>query len=121
VKSMVAERMPDGLGEGVSGAGSRGGGAFNGHLCVIIINAHPPFSCRPSLSPPAQTPPQPQPQPHPNPQGLMFPGFMYLHTLFLTRGRLESTWRVLETFGGLGVGGLRGLKVVCSVLCGVLL
>ena len=29
----------------------------------------------------------------------MFPGFMYLHTLFLTRGRLESTWTVLKTFG----------------------
>ena len=29
----------------------------------------------------------------------MFPGFMYLHTLFLTRGRLESTWTVLKAFG----------------------
>ncbi|GBF89351.1 hypothetical protein Rsub_02229 [Raphidocelis subcapitata] len=47
VKAMVAERMPEGLGEA----------------------------------------------------GLMFPGFMYLHTLFLTRGRLESTWTVLKTFG----------------------
>lgn len=47
VKAMVAERMPDGLGD----------------------------------------------------SGLMFPGFMYLHTLFLTRGRLESTWTVLKTFG----------------------
>jgi hypothetical protein len=24
---------------------------------------------------------------------------MYLHTLFLTRGRLESTWTVLKLFG----------------------
>jgi hypothetical protein len=31
--------------------------------------------------------------------GLLFPGFMYLHTLFLTRGRLESTWAVLRMFG----------------------
>jgi hypothetical protein len=31
--------------------------------------------------------------------GLLFPGFMYLHTLFLTRGRLESTWTVLKLFG----------------------
>ncbi|KAI8463172.1 MAG: hypothetical protein J3K34DRAFT_527193 [Monoraphidium minutum] len=31
--------------------------------------------------------------------GLLFPGFMYLHTLFLTRGRLESTWAVLRAFG----------------------
>ncbi|KAI8466496.1 MAG: hypothetical protein J3K34DRAFT_460850 [Monoraphidium minutum] len=31
--------------------------------------------------------------------GLTFPGFMYLHTLFLTRGRLESTWAVLKAFG----------------------
>uniref|UniRef100_A0A383VCR8 Mitochondrial Rho GTPase n=1 Tax=Tetradesmus obliquus TaxID=3088 RepID=A0A383VCR8_TETOB len=31
--------------------------------------------------------------------GLLFPGFMYLHTLFLTRGRLESTWTVLRLFG----------------------
>jgi hypothetical protein len=44
----------------------------------------------------------------------MFPGFMYLHTLFLTRGRLESTWTVLKAFGapraawgwGVGVWGL---------------
>jgi hypothetical protein len=35
----------------------------------------------------------------PKPGGLLFPGFMYLHTLFLTRGRLESTWAVLRMFG----------------------
>lgn len=40
-------------------------------------------------------------------QGLMFPGFMYLHTLFLTRGRLESTWTVLKTFGERGIAGKR--------------
>lgn len=34
--------------------------------------------------------------------GLLFPGFMYLHTLFLTRGRLESTWTVLRMFGEYG-------------------
>jgi Ras family protein T1 len=34
-----------------------------------------------------------------NDAGLLFPGFMYLHTLFLTRGRLESTWTVLRLFG----------------------
>lgn len=34
-----------------------------------------------------------------NDAGLLFPGFMYLHTLFLTRGRLESTWAVLKLFG----------------------
>lgn len=48
------------------------------------------------------------------PQGLAFPGFMYLHTLFLTRGRYESTWTVLKTFGARGAlcvcvhGGLPG-------------
>lgn len=36
---------------------------------------------------------------HHHPPGLLFPGFMYLHTLFLTRGRLESTWTVLKLFG----------------------
>ena len=35
-----------------------------------------------------------------SPAGLQFPGFMYLHTLFLTRGRLESTWTALRMFGG---------------------
>jgi hypothetical protein len=28
---------------------------------------------------------------------------MYLHTLFLTRGRLESTWTVLKMFGEWGM------------------
>lgn len=36
--------------------------------------------------------------------GLLFPGFMYLHTLFLTRGRLESTWTVLKLFGKSAAG-----------------
>lgn len=30
---------------------------------------------------------------------LNFQGFVYLHSLFITRGRLESTWAVLRTFG----------------------
>ncbi|GBF95707.1 hypothetical protein Rsub_08689 [Raphidocelis subcapitata] len=31
--------------------------------------------------------------------GLLFPGFLYLHTLFLTQGRPESVWAVLTAFG----------------------
>lgn len=30
---------------------------------------------------------------------LLFRGFLYLHSLFITRGRLESTWSVLRRFG----------------------
>ena len=30
---------------------------------------------------------------------LLFKGFLYLHSLFITRGRLESTWAVLRRFG----------------------
>jgi hypothetical protein len=40
----------------------------------------------------------------------MLPGFMYLHTLFLTRGRLESTWSVLKTFGAALVGRWRARR-----------
>ena len=31
--------------------------------------------------------------------GLTELGFLYLHTLFIQRGRLETTWAVLRTFG----------------------
>jgi len=30
---------------------------------------------------------------------LTLPGFLYLHTLFIRRGRLETTWQVLRSFG----------------------
>jgi mitochondrial Rho GTPase 1 len=33
------------------------------------------------------------------PQGLTEIGFLFLHTLFIQRGRLETTWTVLRTFG----------------------
>ncbi|WFD25995.1 ERMES complex Ca(2+)-binding regulatory GTPase gem1 [Malassezia nana] len=32
-------------------------------------------------------------------QGLTLAGFLYLHTLFVQRGRLETTWSILWTFG----------------------
>lgn len=32
-------------------------------------------------------------------QGLTEIGFLFLHTLFIQRGRLETTWTVLRTFG----------------------
>jgi mitochondrial Rho GTPase 1 len=32
-------------------------------------------------------------------QGLSEIGFLFLHTLFIQRGRLETTWAVLRTFG----------------------
>lgn len=31
--------------------------------------------------------------------GLTLPGFLFLHALFIERGRLETTWAVLRTFG----------------------
>ena len=31
--------------------------------------------------------------------GLTLPGFLFLHTLFVERGRLETTWQVLRRFG----------------------
>ena len=31
--------------------------------------------------------------------GLTLPGFLFLHTLFIERGRLETTWQVLRRFG----------------------
>ncbi|KAI1299961.1 Mitochondrial Rho GTPase 1 [Halotydeus destructor] len=32
-------------------------------------------------------------------EGLTLPGFLFLHTLFIQRGRHETTWTVLRTFG----------------------
>lgn len=37
--------------------------------------------------------------PHLRDGGLTLAGFLYLHTLFIQRGRLETTWTVLWTFG----------------------
>ena len=31
--------------------------------------------------------------------GLTEAGFLYLHTIFIQRGRLETTWTVLRKFG----------------------
>jgi Ras family protein T1 len=31
--------------------------------------------------------------------GLTETGFLYLHTMFIQRGRLETTWTVLRKFG----------------------
>ena len=31
--------------------------------------------------------------------GLTLPGFLFLHALFIERGRLETTWQVLRRFG----------------------
>ena len=31
--------------------------------------------------------------------GLTLEGFLFLHVLFIERGRLESTWAVLRKFG----------------------
>jgi len=33
------------------------------------------------------------------PAGLALPGFLFLHALFIERGRLETTWAVLRTYG----------------------
>jgi hypothetical protein len=32
-------------------------------------------------------------------EGLTEAGFLYLHTIFIQRGRLETTWTVLREFG----------------------
>jgi Ras family protein T1 len=32
-------------------------------------------------------------------EGLTEAGFLYLHTIFIQRGRLETTWAVLRKFG----------------------
>ena len=37
--------------------------------------------------------------PHLRDDSLTLAGFLYLHTLFIRRGRLETTWTVLRTFG----------------------
>ncbi len=33
------------------------------------------------------------------PSGLTLAGFIFLHALFIERGRLESTWKVMTQFG----------------------
>ena len=34
-----------------------------------------------------------------NDHGLTLPGFLFLHALFIEKGRLETTWAVLRKFG----------------------
>ena len=34
-----------------------------------------------------------------NAQGLTLQGFLFLHALFIERGRIETTWTALERFG----------------------
>lgn len=41
----------------------------------------------------------PTQHPHLRDGCLTMPGFLYLHTLFIQRGRLETTWTVLRSFG----------------------
>lgn len=41
----------------------------------------------------------PSHHPHLREGSLTMAGFLYLHTLFIQRGRLETTWTVLRTFG----------------------
>ena len=44
--------------------------------------------------------------------GLSLPGFLFLHALFIERGRLETTWAVLRRWAGVhGVGGWVGGQV----------
>ncbi|UZJ57337.1 hypothetical protein CBS101457_006657 [Exobasidium rhododendri] len=43
--------------------------------------------------------PSKRPHPHLRDGYLTLSGFLYLHTLFIQRGRLETTWTVLRTFG----------------------
>ncbi len=40
-------------------------------------------------------------------RGLTLEGFLFLHVLFIERGRLESTWAVLRKFGEFEGEGLR--------------
>jgi len=76
--------------------------------------AHRPTASRPASSPsPPPSPLIPRRSTHPQAQmvrsqvadglsaddALLFKGFLYLHSLFITRGRLESTWAVLRRFG----------------------
>lgn len=35
----------------------------------------------------------------PSPEGLTELGFLYLHTIFIQQGRMETTWTVLRQFG----------------------
>lgn len=41
----------------------------------------------------------PQPAQGIRDEGLTLEGFIYLHALFIERGRLETTWAVLRRFG----------------------
>jgi Ras family protein T1 len=43
--------------------------------------------------------PRQRSHPHLRDGSLTLSGFLYLHTLFIQRGRLETTWTVLRTFG----------------------
>ena len=46
--------------------------------------------------------------------GLSLHGFLFLHALFIERGRLETTWAVLRRWVGPGVG--LGVRVLGACL-----
>ena len=50
-------------------------------------------------------PPRPAPPQGIVNNGLTLPGFLFLHALFIERGRLETTWAVLRRWGAAAGGG----------------
>ena len=73
----------------------------------------------PPTHPPTYPPPAPPTRPPPGAQGIVngglsLPGFVFLHALFIERGRLETTWAVLRRFGWVhGLGAWAGCLGGC--------
>jgi len=72
VKAVVAERMPGGVSNSSSRSSNGSGSSGSGAPSSSTSSAN---------------------------GSLTLPGFLFLHALFIERGRLETTWAVLRTFG----------------------
>ncbi|SPO37689.1 probable Mitochondrial Rho GTPase 1 [Pseudozyma flocculosa] len=93
IKDLVAQapiggpyfNLYDGSG---SAAASTSSSAHNGAAGFDAASSHHPHHSQ-----------QHQQHPHLRDGSLTMAGFLYLHTLFIQRGRLETTWTVLRSFG----------------------
>ncbi|KAG9089181.1 ERMES complex Ca(2+)-binding regulatory GTPase gem1 [Ceratobasidium sp. UAMH 11750] len=64
-----------------------------------ILRSHDPSMLRPAPSPPQSSPRDSPPGTPPIEEGVTEDGFLYLHTEFIRRARVETTWVVLRQFG----------------------
>ena len=63
---------------------------------IPFLSSQPPT---PVMTPTSGTLPRSPSNPSPPTEGITETGFLYLHTIFIQQGRMETTWTVLRNFG----------------------